>query len=259
MSLASTIKHFIWKVLTKRMHLDYTLRSGINVIVRNYADWCTYNDLFVNGEYREAIDDAIAEWTPNAGKERLCVLDLGANTGYFTLQMADIFLHKCPIGELAIRSIEASPMVAEELSRRLNIPGTRVDAKIVNGLAGQREGAATLNLGKEDTVNFVGDKADGEQWEGTRGAKTVNYVNLDSLTAEMPVVHLIKCDIEGSEFAFLDNYADLLRKTRRIAIEFHSHFGDIARATETLKQMGFTRVTTSRESALAPTIYFSRT
>ena len=258
MSLAGTIKHFIWKVLTKRMHLDFTLRSGINVIIRNYADWCTYNDLFVNGEYKEAIDDAIAEWTPNAGKERLCVLDLGANTGYFTLQIADIFLHKCLVGELAIRPIEASPTVAEELRRRLVIPGTRVDAKIVNGLAGKREGAARLNLGKEDTVNFVGDMADGGQWEGTRGARTVNYVNLDSLTSEMPVVHLIKCDIEGSEFAFLENYADLLKKTRRVVIEFHSHFGDIAQATEALRNMGFSKVSVLRDSTLSPTIYFAR-
>lgn len=258
MSLTRTIKHFLWRVLTKRMHLDFTLRSGISVIIRNYADWCTYNDLFVNGEYKAAIDDALAEWSPNAARERLCVLDLGANTGYFTLQMADVFLHRCPVGELAIRPVEASPKVAEELRSRLIIPGTRVDAKIVNGLVGQREGAARLNLGKEDTVNFVGDTGDGDQWKGTRGAETVNYADLDALTSAMPVVHLIKCDIEGSEFAFLENYPALLGKTRRVVIEFHSPFGDIARATESLKQMGFVKVQTLRESTITPTIYFSR-
>ena len=72
------------------------------------------------------------------------------------------------------------------------------------------------------------------------------------------MVHLIKCDIEGSEFAFLESYGDLLRKTRRMAIEFHSHFGDIAKATDTLRGMGFSKVSVLRESAMAPTIYFSR-
>lgn len=258
MSLASTIKHFLWRVLTKRMHLDFTLRSGINVIIRNYADWCTYNDLFVNGEYKEAIDDTLAEWTPNAGKERLCVLDFGANTGYFTLQMADIFLHRCPVGELAIRPVEASPKVTAELRRRLVIPGKRVDAKITSGLVGKRTGAARLNFGKEDTVNFVGDTGDGNQWVDARGAQSVNYVDLDALTAEMPVVHLIKCDIEGSEYEFLANYSGLLGKTRRIVIEFHSPFGDIAAATEKLQGMGFTKVQVLRESQQTPTIYFSR-
>ena len=86
----------------------------------------------------------------------------------------------------------------------------------------------------------------------------VRYTDLDALTAEMPVVHLIKCDIEGSEYAFLDNYAGLLGKTRRIVIEFHSAFGDIAAATEKLKGIGFTKVKVLRESPLAPTIYFSR-
>ena len=258
MSLASTIKHFLWRVLTKRMHLDFTLRSGINVVIRNYADWCTYNDLFVNGEYQEAMDDAIAEWKPSAGKERLCVLDLGANTGYFTLQLADIFLHQCPVGSLAIRPVEASPKVAEELRRRLVIPGQRVDAKIIHGLVGKREGAARLNLGKEDTVNFVGDTGDGGQWDAVRGSETVRYTDLDALTADMPTVHLIKCDIEGSEFAFLENYAGLLGKTKRLVIEFHSAFGDIAAATGKLRGMGFTKVKVLRESPLSPTVYFSR-
>ena len=258
MSVISTIKRTLWRLLTERMHLDFVLRSGIKIIIRNYADWCTYNDLFVNGEYKEAMDEAIAEWSPTAGKERLCVLDLGANTGYFTLQIADIFLHKCPVGNLAIRPVEASPKVAEELRRRLIIPGGRVDAKIINGLVGKREGSARLNFGKEDTVNFVGDTGDGGQWESERGAETVRYVDLDAATSEMPVVHLIKCDIEGSEYAFLENYAGLLAKTRRVVIEFHSPFGDIAAATEKLKGMGFTKVMTLRESTVTPTIYFSR-
>ena len=83
-------------------------------------------------------------------------------------------------------------------------------------------------------------------------------MDLNSVTADMPVVHLIKCDIEGSEFAFLENYAELLGKTRRVVIEFHSPFGDIARATETLRNMGFPKVITLRESPQTPTIYFSR-
>jgi len=256
MPLLANFKHYLWGALMKRMHLDYHLRSGIQVIVRNYADWCIYNDLFVNGEYNRAIDDTIAEWTPNAGKERLCVLDLGANTGYFVLQIADIFLHRCPVGELAIRPVEASPKVAEELRRRLVIPGTRVDAKITSGLVGKREGVAQLHFGKEDIVNFVGDT--GGQWKEVRGMETLPYVDLNSITADMPVVHLIKCDIEGSEYEFLANYRDLFAKTRRIVIEFHSPFGDIAAATEKLKGMGFTKVEVLRESQQTPTIYFSR-
>ena len=242
----------------ERMHLDFQLRSGIKVIVRNYADWCTYNDLFVNAEYTPAIDDAIAEWAPAAGRERLCVLDLGANTGYFTLQLADIFLRKCPVGELAVRLVEASPDVAAELARRLVIHDARVAAKIINGLVGKREGAAELNFGAEDTVNFVGDTENRDLWSEAKGGRMVRYVDLDAATEDMPVVHLIKCDIEGSEFPFMENYPGLLQKTRRLVIEFHSPFGDIARAIEGLKAMGFSKVSYLRESPMTPTIYFAR-
>lgn len=258
MSLLATLKHRIWGLLTERMHFDYVLRSGIKVIVRNYADWCTYNDIFVNGEYAEAIHDAIAEWTPSAATERLCVLDLGANTGYFTIQLADFFLHKCPAGRLLVAPVEASPKVAEELRRRLVIPAVRVEVKLVNGLVGKKAGAGRLNFGKEDTVNFVGDAGVDAQWNGAAGGQTVPYADLDSVAAEMPVVHLIKCDVEGSEFPFLENYPALLAKTRRMVIEFHSPFGNIAAATERLRAMGFTKVTTLRESPQTPTIYFAR-
>ena len=256
MPLISTIKHHLWRVITQRMHFDFRLRSGIDVIVRNYADWCTYNDLFVNGEYSDAITDAIAEWKPAAETEPLCVLDLGANTGYFTLQLADMFLQKCPLGTLKVRLVEASPKVATELRRRLVIKDSRVVPTVINGLAGKREGSAELNLGKEDTVNFVGEAAD--LWGRSRGAEVVPYLDLDATTSDMPAIHLIKCDIEGSEFSLIESYPALLGKTRRVVIEFHSPFGDIPRATETMRSLGFTKTVTLRESTLTPTVYFSK-
>lgn len=256
MAIISNVKRFLWRILTKRMHLDFTLRSGINVIIRNYADWCTYNDLFVNGEYREPIEDALREWQLAPNREPLCVLDLGANTGYFTLQLADIFLQKTQTGALSVCLVEASPRVTAELRRRLVIPDSRVKTNILNGLAGMREGSARLNLGKEDTVNFVGDATD--KSARPRGVERVPYVDLSAATADIPLIHLIKCDIEGSEFSLIESYPDLLRKTRRIVIEFHSPFGDIALASDTLKGMGFTNGSVLRESPTTPILYFSR-
>jgi FkbM family methyltransferase len=176
--------------------------------------------------------------------------------GYFTLQLADIFLQKTQTGGLSVCVVEASPRVTAELRRRLVIPDSRVKTNILNGLAGMREGSARLNLGKEDTVNFVGDATD--ESARPRGVETVPYVDLIAATTDMPVVHLIKCDIEGSEFPLIESYPDLLRKTRRIVIEFHSPFGDIARACETLKALGFAKMSVLRESPVAPTICFSK-
>ena len=86
----------------------------------------------------------------------------------------------------------------------------------------------------------------------------VPYVDLDATTSDMPAIHLIKCDIEGSEFSLIESYPALLGKTRRVVIEFHSPFGDIPRATETMRSLGFTKTVTLRESTLTPTVYFSK-
>lgn len=62
-----------------RMRLDWRMPSGIPLQIRSYGDWCIYNEVFVNGEY----DEAISELLRSTSSGRLRILDLGANTGFF--------------------------------------------------------------------------------------------------------------------------------------------------------------------------------
>jgi hypothetical protein len=50
---------------------------------------------------------------------------------------------------------------------------------------------------------------------------------------------MLKCDIEGSEFAMFANPGPLLAATLQIAAELHPDSGDVDAAISQLREMGF--------------------
>jgi FkbM family methyltransferase len=159
---------------------------------------------------------------------------------------------------LNISLVEASPSLAVELGRRVAISDQRVSIQVLSGLVGKKGGFGMFNFAKEDNQNFVGEEEAIGSWVRTKGSRTLPYLDLTKAAAETPVIDLIKCDIEGSEFDFINTYADLLTKTVRLVVEFHSTFGDPLSAAEALAGMGFHHRAILRDSPETPVFYFSR-
>lgn len=248
------LKRFLWFKLMERMHLDWSLRSGTRLMIRSYADWCSFNEIFANDEYTLPIRETL-----NGGKRPLHILDLGANFGYFGLRIADQHFENRGTDELTLWMVEASPDVSAELRRRMGCSKSRMKWFVTQGLVGKRSGAARLNYAVEDNQNFVNESGQQDSWKQTGGSDEIRYVDVAEMVKEAAVIDLIKCDIEGSEYDFLRSYPDLLKKTTRMVIEFHSAFGDIAEATRMVTNSGFTRVAVLREDSQTPVVYFSRT
>jgi FkbM family methyltransferase len=144
------------------------------------------------------------------------------------------------------------------LRRRIELSRAKMKWTVTNGLVGKRTGTARLNYAHEDNQNFVDESAQRDLWARAGGAEDISYVDLAALVNDAPSIDLIKCDIEGSEFDFIQSYPDLLRKTVRLVIEFHSAFGGVAEAVDRLKVAGFGRPVVLREDAKTPVIYLSR-
>jgi FkbM family methyltransferase len=248
--LPRSLKPWLWKKLSGLMHLHYRLPSGIEVRITSFSDWCIYNDIFVAGEYDDAIDAAMDR---AKGGASFRVVDLGANVGFFTLRVLDRMIRRkisFPVVDCLL--VEASPRLQEPIYWHLDsvgMAGLRI--KIVNGLVGKKTGSATLEIRASECMNQVTTVAG-------RRSREVAYYDLDGELSAVPSIELLKCDIEGSERDFLEHYAHLLRKTAVAIFEFHEPQCPAKSGIAEVMKAGFSGNRILLDQGHAQTVVFER-
>jgi len=221
----------LYQSLYRVLKLEHTLRSGLTLKVASKGEWWTYNDIFVDGEYDVPIQMALKGRSPTRS---FVVLDLGANVGYFAARVLDL------IGQQELESVrpditmvEGSPEVFLELEKRVRSQHRiAMSVRLIHGLVGQAGGSALIREGAVHVKNTIVDVP------ARNGAK-VDFADLDSLMAERPEIDLLKCDIEGAEWAFIKNYAGLLNKVRHAVFELHHDQCDTKECVKMLEALGF--------------------
>lgn len=245
-ALPRGLKDPLRRGLWRQLALEWRLNSGVLVRVASHADWVVHNELFVDGEYDLPIRRVLEEVRSGP----VVIADLGANIGCFGLRVADLARRTgFPRERLRLEMVEGAPTVFAELRERWErenpiVPGA---VRLHHGLVGERRGAARLAESHVHFGNTVGE-------EGV----VVPYLDLEQLFADVPVIHLLKCDIEGSEVALLRNYASWLAKAERIAIEFHHDKLARDEGCRLLAAAGFGRHELLRESVAFSVHYFAR-
>ncbi|HWW16465.1 MAG TPA: FkbM family methyltransferase [Candidatus Dormibacteraeota bacterium] len=212
------------------LNLEHTLDSGLTVKVASKGEWWTYNDIFVNGEYDVPIQTALGA---SSGKP-FVVLDLGANVGYFSFRVLDLIRrhhldHVLP----DITVVEGSPETFAKLESRIQSQQLApASIRMVHGLVGQRTGSALI---RESAVHVKTGIMDVPARGGTR----VVFVDVNTLMKDKIEIDLLKCDIEGSELMFIENYGDLLQKVRHAVFELHHDQCDTKKCVGMLDKLGF--------------------
>jgi FkbM family methyltransferase len=221
------------KFLFQYLNLYRELKSGLTVRVESRSDWTIYNEVFVDKEYDLAIQKAL-ESLPH-DYPNLNILDLGANVGFFAFRAADIILQSNAANiPFQLTLVEGSPTVHKELeSRMLNQPSLSNQVRVIHGLIGEREGSAKIFESVYSGTNSL--KPVGNMPSGI----DVPYIDLEALYDEDAEIDLLKCDIEGSELSFLQNYKHLLSRVKNIVFEFHHKMCDIKSCYEILREAGF--------------------
>jgi FkbM family methyltransferase len=238
MSLYQSAKKFVplplKKILLKiravrflRYQLGWTVRSGIKIEVTNDSEWVIYNDIFVDGEYDLSIQQALL----SERRRPLNVIDLGANVGFFTLRYIDL-LRRSGGDPSRMVLVEGAPVVAAELRRRLfELNDGLTGIRVVEGLVGDRAGTAKIAQHNFHAMNslFFSDTAD---------SVVAAFVDLDTLIDADDEIDLLKCDIEGAELRFIENYPGLLGRTRAAVFELHHDRCDTERCRALLAEAG---------------------
>lgn len=239
----------LYQRLYKILGLEYTLQSGLVLKVASKGEWWTYNDIFVNHEYDTPIERALEL---HSSQHPFTVLDLGANVGYFTLRVLDLIRQnnlKTVAPDMTL--IEGSPTTYRELKTRLALQDlSQVSLRIVHGLVGQRNGKGRIY---ESAVHVKSTIMEAPR----KGGVSVDFVDVGQLMENKPDIDLLKCDIEGAENLFIENYGDLLRRVKNAVFEFHHEQCDTARCIDALEKGGF-RQQVLRSSGGVSICFFSR-
>ncbi len=232
------------------MGLSWKLKSGYTVDISSYSDWCVYNDLFVNGEYDLAIHKTLSA---SLSKPIINIVDLGANVGFFTLRFLDL-LHRQSKFHRKVQFwlVEASNDLVQTLNSKFHVlESDHLAFNIVSGLVGNKTGGANFHLHKDSLKNSVFNKL-------KHMNNFIEYINLESVFNEVAQIDLLKCDVEGSEFDFLNSYVEFLGKISHLAIEFHSEHGSVVEAIHKLEKVGFKNSHCLHDAGSQQTYYFSR-
>ena len=117
------------------------------------------------------------------------------------------------------------------------------------GLVGSRAGCARISDRAFHPTSRVVD--------GGRGT-WVDYVDLETLVPAPEAIALLKCDVEGSELAFLESYPELLARVQSAVFELHSGLCDTDACARALARSGLRPRKQLRRSRSTSLEWFAR-
>lgn len=193
------------KVKDQNRRLTVRLKDGCKMFVQGGTDqYHTFHRVFLRDEY---------EISRCGDRKMECVVDLGANVGYFSIRMAG----------LAKRVISCEAIKANAEKLVMNVDG-RKNICVINKAVAGKKGFIKLFKptidrcsGRYSVIFNYNSRSENE-------FESVECITLDELFEEHRITRcdLMKMDIEGAEYETLYNASDeTFKKTDKIVGEYH--------------------------------------
>jgi FkbM family methyltransferase len=184
------------------------LESGYWAHLLEKDSYDSFSEIFIKQEYLEFLP----------GEPISRILDIGAHYGYFSLWLQSRY----PEIELYSLMIEPSPSCARSLQNLVN------QEKLANRFTYLQRAIAfpkSENSPFYDRPHMASSRHSLSHSEKAIQVQTLQEAEL--VKKLEPPYDLIKCDIEGSEWEFLNNYQNLLTASKYLLLEWHSwHNGE---------------------------------
>jgi FkbM family methyltransferase len=189
----------------------------------------SFSEIFIKQEYLEFIpDEPISR-----------ILDIGAHYGYFSLWLQS----RHPEIELSSLMIEPSPSCARSLHNLAN-------QEILDGRFSYLQRAIGLP-DSESSPFYDRSHMAGSRYSLSQSEKAIQVQNLSEadLVEKLEAPYdLIKCDIEGSEWEFLNNFQNLIKESKYLLLEWHSWHeggGGFSQIEKSMHSLDFSMVRSS--------------
>lgn len=192
---AGDVRAFLQRVIGVSW-VTFVTRLADGITLRHHLE-----DYHVLGEVLRDDVYRLRELAPGS-----TVVDVGAQVGMVTV--------------LCARRFAVARVVAFEPSRRnFALASANVASNRCAGVVLQQAAVAARS---GETVLFLSRTATHSLRQPTRRREVVQAVSLDDALRDVPVIDLLKIDVEGAELDVLDGARATLARTRRIAIETHA-------------------------------------
>lgn len=225
----------IFHSLTLRIPQRIALRNGLRVTTYSTADNSLFWSIFTSDEYLSFVPYLV-----KSGIEIKSVVDCGAACGYFSLLVEHLCLSKVLKWHPEYFCVEPAQKNFAKLQDNFNQPNFAGRHQLVQAAIGQRSGYVTFYESSKNPWSSSVNKRTGLSSKKT----SIEYYDI------APLINngccLIKLDIEGSEFSFLESYFDQMNGVGALIIEWHHDEGDVNHAKQLLDKIGMIHVHTSR-------------
>ncbi|MEJ0036287.1 MAG: FkbM family methyltransferase [Gammaproteobacteria bacterium] len=200
------ISFFLYRRLCRWITCDLRLPFQSSVSLSTKYDVGSFQDVFCHPYYWQVFS-----WLREPPK---LVVDCGANCGHFAILMDTCVRVRFGRSETQYVLVEPNPALRPILERNLRNAGLVDRASIISGLLGPKSGSSTLWIHPK---NFLASSM-------TRFAgATPHVVPFVDLVPHLGGSHIdiMKVDIEGGEYPFVRENADVLARTGMLMMEIH--------------------------------------
>ena len=155
---------------------------------------------------------------PTSGSK---VVDLGANVGLFSLLCAKLGAD--------VLAVEAQGGFMAIARNNFSMNGVENRIELIHAMVGGSTGVFSKKELRKVSSHWIDDPPE------------MSMENLLStfLCGHEEMIHLLKIDIEGSEFDLFENHTDWLDKILHLSMEVHPEFGDVIALSKLIEKAGF--------------------
>ena len=182
--------------------------EGLSCPVSLSEHWCSFSEIFVEREYAASLCNIPLpdRW-----------LDLGCYAGYFSLFTAWVRAQKKLPADFRALLVDGDPRTAKAV-------GKLISSNNLGGMLKFKQGVIAAGTGSKDfAVKSVMSSSVSQPFDDNSHVVSVPIVTESEIMELLPPPYdLIKIDIEGGEFEFLNCYVSLIKAAKYILLEWHS-------------------------------------
>jgi FkbM family methyltransferase len=187
--------------------VNLPIGQGLKCPICFWEAWSSYGHIFWDGEYSTAFKgiDLPKRW-----------IDIGCYAGYFSLFVEHLRASAGLPSDSEVLLIDADSRTESAVAKLIDLNHLTSRWKFQKAVIGRKSGYRWFVEREfmQSSLSMEGEK--------TRGAKRIEVIPSQKILKELePPYDLIKLDIEGGEFEFLEAYGDVLMAAEYLVLEWH--------------------------------------